>query len=1486
MKKLMFALIGALTAGLLFGDTFTWKGGTGAFTDTAMWEEGSAPTSGADLVFPSGDNVVTDIGTFEVNAIALNGATELQFGSAGGTFKVNGVISGSGSLKSVGNAAAESHVELRGDNTFTGGYTNWGGDTLVYHANALGTGKAVFQSNGKPGCPLKAYTSNPIPNEIDVSHEYPWNGSIQAGNNGATFNGKVNAVANKIKADAKYFRLKGTITFNNEVNFGGNYGIVSEGNQTYNKAMTGTSHYLAINSAGPSIKLNASGNELSSIQWDNGWGYIYLNAENVFASPKRIVFADNSQANSGGLYVNASQVVEDISQNYEPNGSCSVVGGADPVTVTMQATANRTFSGKFTGDISLVWDPTGDFTYTVKGTTKSPGESTTIGGIAVNRGTFQVSEGASFAKITKVGVKAGATLAFAAGCACGTELTELKLQEGASFTIADGASLYVSKFITVDADGNETVMPKAVYTSADCPALGEGITVFPVASDLAYVGADGGDLCDKDNWEGGVAPTIYDIGVIPAGITSLTVSGPLTSGGLTFNGTDAVAITGEGKLALPDTGDFKLTSSAELTISVEVAGKARIVSKGEGGVAFDYNNQNFSGGIYRETTSASDAKSHGNLKIYKVGGLGTGDVYLKGNTGLVVGEAMIVPNNITFEQSVNNYYAQLVSNPSGTEFTGKLDFSKAICPRASSLGSLTYHDLVLKQGATHSWEVMLIAKSNTHYFKGHISGKGIIGSDTYSAWTFCTSLNDLGALDFYGLNTSSTCWADVKDIFTADTQVWMYTGAGATAQSFNLEGYDQTVESVFDKGGTVATSVHKHYISNAVGKAPATITMKGTANRTYTGLFSGSLSFTWEPTGDYTYTINGAVNSMNGKLWAKKGTIAVEGATDFGKVSEIEVGEDAAITFAEGTTLSSLLKKLTLGKNAALTVTDDVKAEEVFVTDSEGTVSQLQAGSYTVPGVTGGKVVVTKHIEEPTVEVTWVNGGDGTFQDELDWDGTPEFDKENTVATFATAGATATTDENVNLKGIVFNAPNDFAVNGAGSIMLCEAGISTADNFNYSIYNPLMIGAPQTWDIASGYMEIYGNLNGIADRTASIDTVDGAAGYLHFRAQGGDFAGDIDLRNKETTVYNHGVGDSTEGMVRIHDEKSTGTSSATKFYMNNATIRKDIMIIGSPTDGWGGGSTFVGYGTNHLYGTVYYSNNYARITAGTGAEIHYHNGIKVCTSAAGGFTRQIVPRGWGKQFMDGPMEVYGVTGDGEHELHLNCTGNKCSGTWAMTSASAKLVIDVDNPIETCGAFQFQTGGTVDLNGHELTLGGVIYAGIGGIVTSSEPAQLKVTSSANNIYSIFTGKAGLTFVGGGKYINFYGYTNSVGEVVANTTTGKIIVDAGQLAINGGVAYSTFPNLSEVHVSNGGRVYLKHNLAIGRRTDVYANGGDISVDAGVVQTVRNLYLDGSETPCQAGLWGKEGNEQADFTSPRFIGEGLLRVRGGGGVLIYVK
>ena len=103
MKKLIISAFAAVMSVMAFAQTYTWVGAAGGSWQTATnWQVGGspasgAPTTGCDLIFP-GDASVAQVPTISVGAISLGGAVELSYS---GTFTVEGVISGSGSLKMI-----------------------------------------------------------------------------------------------------------------------------------------------------------------------------------------------------------------------------------------------------------------------------------------------------------------------------------------------------------------------------------------------------------------------------------------------------------------------------------------------------------------------------------------------------------------------------------------------------------------------------------------------------------------------------------------------------------------------------------------------------------------------------------------------------------------------------------------------------------------------------------------------------------------------------------------------------------------------------------------------------------------------------------------------------------------------------------------------------------------------------------------------------------------------------------------------------------------------------------------------------------------------------------------------------------------------------------------------------------------------------------------------------------------------------------------
>lgn len=249
---------------------------------------------------------------------------------------------------------------------------------------------------------------------------------------------------------------------------------------------------------------------------------------------------------SFALEINADQTVESFSMN--PSGSYaggSLAASASrhyvlataPATVTMLGTANRTNDwclkdGGATKAMSLVWNPTGEYTYTCVGQA-----NTICGTIAVSNGTFRTNPYCSFSNVTAVALGSSATLAL----------------EGAPFSSSvaieaePGATLDIAEDITV-----ATVKVGDKYLSAKDFSAGtyKGLTI--TGAGTLYVSSKpggegtytwlggGGDnnITTVGNWQDSAAPDFDDETpfIIFDGGAAAVLNRDISASGITFDG--------------------------------------------------------------------------------------------------------------------------------------------------------------------------------------------------------------------------------------------------------------------------------------------------------------------------------------------------------------------------------------------------------------------------------------------------------------------------------------------------------------------------------------------------------------------------------------------------------------------------------------------------------------------------------------------------------------------------------------------------------------------------------------------------------------------------------------------------------------------------------------------------------------------------------------------------------------------------------------
>ena len=582
MKKLLMMVVAAIAATMTFAETYTWTGGTGSFKDPSKWTSsgGGVPVEGSDLAFPAGDNVVTDVGTLTVNAISLGGNVELQYGTAGGTFTVNGVISGSGSLTSTGNSAADSITVLKGDNTFTGDYWNNGGRTQVGHANALGRNNtAYFRTNNKPSNCL--YFSR-----FDNTDRIVKNNIVIGRDNG----GDAGSVMSVNSVNAK-LRLQGQLTLSNTgkcaplsgmsqtlvyplhgvTSATGTGYLVLEGglrNEDTHAAATELNIWKwgKLELAGPVtgtkltiknrtaalVEISSSNNVIGNILWDTdsaGAGMVKISADNPFANPVGIY----SSVDSGTKTLDLNGHDVSLSVFYAKTGNLLTLTtpAEKPATLTLTGdTADRSFTGTVTGPVTLEYDCAGHG-YALTGNTADM-----TGGIAVKAGTVSVSGSASLAKLTSLEVANEATLTVASGCALPSTLDTLTLGLHATLDLPGSPTFTVGEYWVVDEGGTATRQPgDSVYVVGNVTIVTRHIELPTVEATWTAGGESDTSLATAANWNKEVDLSAKNLVATFASAGSVaTASDAADFKGLVFNAPSDFSIVGIGPISTYEEG--------------------------------------------------------------------------------------------------------------------------------------------------------------------------------------------------------------------------------------------------------------------------------------------------------------------------------------------------------------------------------------------------------------------------------------------------------------------------------------------------------------------------------------------------------------------------------------------------------------------------------------------------------------------------------------------------------------------------------------------------------------------------------------------------------------------------------------------------------------------------------------------------------------------------------------------------------------------
>jgi autotransporter-associated beta strand protein len=462
----------------------------------------------------------------------------------------------------------------------------------------------------------------------------------------------------------------------------------------------------------------------------------------------------------------------------------------------------------------------------------------------------------------------------------------------------------------------------------------------------------------------------------------------------------------------------------------------------------------------------------------------------------------------------------------------------------------------------------------------------------------------------------------------------------------------------------------------------------------------------------------------------------------------------------------------------------------------------------------------------------------------------------------------------VSLYGMLLNRDADFSiVPGSGVLSLgaggLGAGIPGEIPHTYTVSAALTLAAPQTWSVTN---------TGTALTTVIVSgpITDNGSNHALTKAGNGILA-----LSGDSSAYGGAITVLTGSVLRVGHALGLGNAAGITAVQNGGrlevgggvTVSEPLQLNG---DAAGiKGALYSVSGTNTWTGTITQSSR-SRIGATEGSTLILSglisgSGIYLSPAAASCVALA------GQPLKMGSNRVYA---HGSGTVAIGVTGN----TWDTLEVSGLTVrTDVPNALPATASLSLGSGynlnATVDLNGNSQTVGqlmrGLTTPGIR-CVTSGRPATLTVNmSSASECFydGDFSGEVSLVKTGGGTL--YLMGTNS-------TYSGATTINGGTLRVE---TRTSLGNSTRVTVT-GGTLRLRNGTSLSDAANLsIANGGaKVSVDAGVVETVRTLRLGG--LLMRRGTYGATASGADTIDNAHFSGTGKINVLRGAESFITLR
>ncbi|MBQ3341050.1 MAG: hypothetical protein IJG84_04080 [Kiritimatiellae bacterium] len=529
-------LVAAMVCTCTFAATCTWTGaaGDGKWDTEGNWENGQKPTNGRkDDVFLSGVGLVdgameNNIGELVVNKIRVTGSTPVVLNSA---YTIGFKLTNSYFIQS------DPFLTLNADITkteasgmyFTSGAALNGDVSLVGSFNVWINGQqnVTIDFNGAINGPNAT---------VEI-----WSGAGSSVN----FNGKV--ALKRFKPGQNYNAHK--------------------------------------------VYFNAPGNEIETLSL--AFTRVFLEAANAL-STNTVITWDRYHTVNGDeratYFLNGAQQADRIQSDPLPAGAQNIEhirtkSGTSGASLTLYGSADAVTYADVRDDVSVVWNPTGDFTQEFRDRV-----SNTSGSLAVSNGTLRVAGTASFPNVPAVVVGPGGTFEVASSVAALTGLSRLTVASGGVFRISTDVNPFATTSVAEVCLGKDArlIVPAGMFVNVGSLSVdgvlqpggvveAEGGGTIVVADQAPApqiaVGAtwDGGAGVDRSaltaaNWSGDTLPDFASGGLVATfamGGDIAEFSGGEMFKGVVFDGSDGFYVAAPSEITVLDSGVSTTAPSGE-----------------------------------------------------------------------------------------------------------------------------------------------------------------------------------------------------------------------------------------------------------------------------------------------------------------------------------------------------------------------------------------------------------------------------------------------------------------------------------------------------------------------------------------------------------------------------------------------------------------------------------------------------------------------------------------------------------------------------------------------------------------------------------------------------------------------------------------------------------------------------------------------------------------------------------------------------------